>query len=95
MMRSSVFLVVRSGSPLNRREVFATGVAPTISGQACGHKEALLFFFSRSNTPVSSNFVLGCLASALEWILDSGAGLFVVVRGGQMQWDSFTIRTVT
>ena len=93
-MRSSVFLVVRSGSPLNRREVFATGVAPTISGQACGHKEALLFF-SRSNTPVSSNFVLGCLASALEVIQDSGAGLFVVVRGGQMQWDSFTIRTVT
>ena len=56
------------------------------------HKEPL--FFSRSNTPVSSNFVLGCLANAPEWIQDSGAGLFVVVIGGQMQWDSFTIRTV-
>ena len=52
-------------------------------------------FFSRSNTPVSLNFVLGCMASALEWIQDSGAGLLVVVIGGQMQWDSFTIRTVT
>ena len=44
---------------------------------------------------MSSNFVLGCLADAPEWIQDSGEGLFDVVIGGQMQWDSFTIRTVT
>ena len=42
-MLSSVVLVVRSGLPLNRREVFATRIAPTISGQACGHKEPLFF----------------------------------------------------
>ena len=94
MMCSSVFLVAHIGLPLNRREVFC--YANSTNDQWTGMwSQGATFFFSRSNTPVSSKFVLGCLAHALEWIQDSGAGLFVVVIGGQMQWDSFTIRTVT